>query len=226
MGNVHWDTHNTDYLPNGPRGYNRNGLMADQVKIFAGAVPEDLQTFAALSQLSQAEAKKFFVERTRIKKWRRTGILWWNLLDGWPQISDAVVDYYFTKKLAFTWLKRVQQPLILMLDELNDWGRDVVLGNDSRTSYRVLWQVEDGETGAEVLCGETESSANENAVVGRIRELAGEKRLYVLRWRVLDADGQPGGRDTTGVNHYIAGFPPFDGATLLRWAEIIKGLTE
>ena len=29
------------------------------------------------------------------------GILWWNVLDGWPQFSDAVVDYYFGKKLAY-----------------------------------------------------------------------------------------------------------------------------
>ncbi len=215
MGNRHWDTHNTDNLLNVPRGYNRNQLMADQVAILAGGVPEDLPTFSALSQLSQAEAKKFFVERTRLKKWRRTGILWWNLIDGWPQISDAVVDYYHVKKLAFTWLKRVMAPLCLLMDEREDWGRAIVLGNDSRTAYDVDWQVED-EDGTVMLAGHDHSPANENVTVGSLRELAGTQRLYVLRWQADDG--------TRGVNHCIAGFPPYDPAVLLRWAERVKGL--
>jgi beta-mannosidase len=49
------------------------------------------------SQISQAEADKFFIELSRMRKWQRTGILWWNLRDGWPIISDAVVDYYGRK---------------------------------------------------------------------------------------------------------------------------------
>ena len=109
--NSAWNTHDTDYLPHGERGYNRNRLMADQVKILFGREPEDLETFSRLSQIVQAEAKKFFVERTRIKKWRRTGIIWWNMLDGWPQISDAVVDYYFVKKRAFDYIRRVPRNL-------------------------------------------------------------------------------------------------------------------
>ena len=43
--------------------------------------------------------------------------LWWNLLDGWPQVSDAVVDHYFCKKLAYNYIKRSQQPVCLMFDE-------------------------------------------------------------------------------------------------------------
>jgi len=65
----------------------------------------------------QAEALKFFVESTRLRKWYTSGILWWNLLDGWPQFSDAVVDYYFAKKLAYHYLWRAQRPLLLCLSE-------------------------------------------------------------------------------------------------------------
>ena len=61
-------------------------------KLF-GAVPDDLETFALASQITQAEAKKFFIESTRLRKWRTSGILWWNVIDGWPQFSDAIVDY-------------------------------------------------------------------------------------------------------------------------------------
>jgi len=214
--NSAWDTHNTDNLMNVPRSYNRNRLMADQVAILLGEAPRDLETFSLFSQFSQAEAKKFFVERTRILKWRRTGIIWWNMLDGWPQISDAIVDYYFVKKLAFTWLQRVHTPVCLMMDELRDWEHDVVLSNDSREDAPVDWRVEDGETGALLLAGQTRVKANENAVTGSIRELAGTQKLYLLRWSV-------GGKHY--ANHYISGFPPFDSEKVLQWIHNIRALS-
>jgi beta-mannosidase len=189
--------------------------MHDQVDIYFGSVPEDLETFSLLSQVVQAEAKKFFIERTRIKKWRRTGIIWWNMIDGWPQISDAIVDYYYEKKLAYTWLKRVHTPVCLMVDELYDWGHDVVLGNDGRTDYMVKWSVEDGDTGEVLLSGETKSPANENVVVGNFREFAGAQKFYILKWSIDGVEQK---------NHYISGFPPYKAETLLGWAEKIKNL--
>lgn len=70
-----------------------------------GAVPDELDDFIAASQISQAEAKKFFIERIRIKKPYTSGVIWWNMQDGWPQMSDAVIDYFFEKNLHFTTLK-------------------------------------------------------------------------------------------------------------------------
>ncbi len=217
LNNSVWDTHNTDYLLRGQRGYNRIQLMHDQVRIFFGSVPDDLETFALLSQIVQAEAKKFFIERARIKKWRRTGIIWWNMIDGWPQISDAVVDYYYAKKLAYYYIRRVQQPVCLMMDELKDWTHDVVLGNDSREAHEVEFRVTDGETGEELLSGRRLVPANENLTVGRIREMAGEQRLYLLHYTV---DG------VAYANHYISGYPHFDPQRALHWVEIIRALPE
>lgn len=206
--NSAWDTHDTDYMPKGGRGYNRNQLMADQVKIFFGFVPDSLEEFSILSQVVQAEAKKFFVERTRIKKWRRTGVIWWNMLDGWPQISDAVVDYYFVKKRAFSYLKRVQEPICVMLDELVDWDHAVILGNDSRTSRTVSYELTDGDTGEVLLSGTAQSPANENVRACSLRVMAGEQRLILIKWT---ADGQE------YHNHYITGYPHFDAARMKKW---------
>jgi len=217
LNNSVWKTHNTDYLPKGERGYDRVALMTDQVAIFFGEVPEDLSAFSHLSQIVQAEAKKFFIERTRIKKWRRTGVIWWNMLDGWPQISDAVVDYYFTKKLAYHYIRRVQRPICLMLDELVDWTHAIVLGNDSCESKTVAWRVEDGDTGETLLSGVTRSPANENVTVGSIREMAGAQKLYILRWTI---DGRE------YANHYLAGFPHFRAEQVLKYVEIIRKLPE
>ena len=217
LNNSVWDTHNTDYLPSGARGYNRIQLMHDQVEMYFGMAPQDLETFSRLSQIVQAEAKKFFIERTRIKKWRRTGIIWWNMIDGWPQISDAVVDYYYAKKLAYHYIRRVQRPVCMMMDEQAGWTYDVVLGNDSRTPHEVSWRVEDGESGEILLEGKTFSPANENALLGRIRALPGMQKLYLLRYEV---DG------VQYANHFISGFPHFDAQRMLKWVEIIRKLPE
>ena len=98
--------------------------MADQIKELFGIEPDNLEDFALASQISQAEAKKFFVEMVRVKKWRRTGVLWWNVIDCWPQFSDAIVDYYFGRKLAYHYLKRVQQPVCLMVTEPENYIDD------------------------------------------------------------------------------------------------------
>ena len=217
LHNPVWDAHNTDYMPRGGRGYNRIQLMQDQVDLLFGQVPQDIHDFARLSQISQAEAKKFFIERTRIKKWRRTGVIWWNMLDGWPQISDAVVDYYYAKKLAYYYIKRVQRPIAVMMDETVDWGHQVILGNDSRESKRVQYKIWDGDTGEVCLAGECLSPANENVVLGTIRELAGRQRLYLITW---EADGRTFG------NHYISGYPAYDAKKMLQWVEKIASLPE
>ena len=196
-----WTTHNADYTLIRERGYDRNELMTNQVKVMFGEVPEDLDSYAIASQLSQAEAKKFFIETTRLKKWRRTGIIWWNLLDCWPQISDAVVDYYYEKKLAYTFIKRVQQPICLMMGESEAWKHNVTLGNDGCWSGEVKYTVEDGEDGRVLMSGSVWSGANENVYLGQLPSIPGEQRLYLLRWEI---DG------VAGCNHYVSGFVPFD----------------
>ena len=215
--NEEWDTHNTEYIHKSRRGYNRNELMGDQVKILFGSIPDTLEEFAIASQISQAEAKKFFIEMVRLDKWRKTGLIWWNLLDCWPQFSDAVVDYYFTKKLAYHYIKRVQQPICLMMTELESWNHRIVLGNDSQKEGPVTYQVEDGDTGEILLQGTVRSCANMNTEVGSIRSYPGCQKLYLLKW---EWDG------CSHANHYISGYVPFDLQRYKKWLQIIEKLPE
>ena len=85
--------------------------MDKQIRDLFGKSPQNLEDFSLESQICQAEALKFFIETARMNHPRQSGILWWNLIDNWPQFSDAVIDYYMTKKLAFYYIRRVQQPL-------------------------------------------------------------------------------------------------------------------
>lgn len=212
--NPEWRLHSTSPLPGTDLFDYRVELMAKQVRELFGEVPDNLEDFAFASQVSQAEAKKFFVEMFRSAKWRRTGILWWNLMDGWPQLSDAIVDYYFEKKLAYPFLKRSQMPLCLMLREPADWSQEIVACNDTREDVMLTYRIQDVQNGEVVAEGEGTASADQTTVLGRIPFSASWKRFYLLRWTSTL------GR---GVNHYLAGNPPFSLAAYRSW---LRGVEE
>ena len=62
-------------------------MLANEEKELFGVTPDNLEDFILSTQITQAEAKKFFVEMTRLNKWRSTGLIWWNVMDGWPQLN-------------------------------------------------------------------------------------------------------------------------------------------
>lgn len=116
-------------------------LAYNQVVTLFGEAAGKLDDFVRQSQISQAEAKKYFIEKFRIGKGKRTGILWWNLVDGWPQVSDAIVDYYYVKKLAYHYIKRSQQSVCLMFDEPEDGKIRLVGVNDLPEKAEITYRV-------------------------------------------------------------------------------------
>ncbi len=155
-------------------------LMADQIKELLGTVPDNLEDFILASQICQAEALKFFVEMTRLKKWKRTGIIWWNVMDGWPQFSDSVVDYYFGKKLAYHYIKRVQQPICLMIAEPENGHAGLFAGNDSREHVEGEYWIRDADTAEVLKEGRFVSYPNQNVGLGQIKISRGEQRMLLL----------------------------------------------
>ncbi|MBE6608046.1 MAG: hypothetical protein E7633_05790 [Ruminococcaceae bacterium] len=174
-------------------------LMASHIKTLFGKEFEDLDTFAAASQISQAEAKKYFIEKFRIERQWRTGILWWNLVDGWPQISDAVVDYYGAKKLAYSYIRRAQEALQLMCDEPSDGKISLCCVSDLQKSVKVKWSVSDIFDGREVLCGENEIMPHTTFSVGNIPYADETPHYYLMTWS-YEADGKV----LSGKNHFIS----------------------
>ncbi len=208
--NEEWLLHATSPVPGVDLYDYRVELMANQVRELFGQVPDDLDAFVAASQISQAEAFKFHIELFRTSKWRRTGILWWNLLDGWPQFSDAVVDYYGTKKLAYSYIKRAQQPLLIALREPQNWRQELVACNDTRQPLAVRYQL--SEVGSGQVLVESEATAKPDAVtvLGTVPHSQGAHRFYTLSWHSALGEGQ---------SHYLAGNPPFDLQQYLEWLE-------
>lgn len=213
--NKEWLLHSTDAVLSRGEAASRIELMSRQIVELFGAVPETLEDYALASQIVQAEAKKFFVELFRQKKWRTSGILWWNMLDGWPQMSDAIVDYYFTKKLAFHYLKRIHGEVCVIVGEPQDGRSDIVACNDSRVERQVTLRVVRGMERLVVLDTSFTLPANENLIVGNVEAPQDIQDMFFLEW---DADGK------RGVNHYLLGRPPFDFGTYRQWLELIRAV--
>jgi beta-mannosidase len=211
--NEQWLLHSTSPIPGVDIHDYRVELMASQVRVLFGSVPDTVEDFAYASQASQAEAMKFFVEMFRMGKWRRTGIIWWNLIDGWPQLSDAVVDYYFARKRAYHALKRSQLPICVMLREPSAGAQDLVVVNDTRDDIDVAFSVHDVDTGEELAAGTVTASADDVTALGRIPVSADTQRCYRLTWDT---------RLGSAWSHYLAGSPPFDLDRYRSWMERVE----
>lgn len=190
----------------------RIALMAKQIKALFGNVPSNIEDYVIASQISQAEADKFFIERFRIDKWNKTGIIWWNIADAWPQFSDAVVDYYLNKKLAYHFIKRSQADVCLICSEPENNEIRLVGCNDSREDEELEFRVFEITNGKsrEVCKGKGVIPAQSVSVLNIINYNGtdGEAKLYAMEW--ITSKGEK------GFNHYLAGKPPFDFHQLLR----------
>jgi beta-mannosidase len=215
QGNRNWQVHATDPVPGVSHMDYRVQLMADQIGETFGRVPEQPLPFVRASQVVQAEAKKYFIELFRSRKWRTGGLLWWNVMDCWPQFSDAVVDYYFTRKLAYTYIRRAQRPLCLCIGDPEDWSVPLFVCNDLPEPCQGTYTVTDADSDAVVAEGDLDAPANTTQRVARIRVSRGEQRLLLIRWKA---------GTESGVNHALVGTPPFDLDRYEAWLPLIAAL--
>ena len=183
------------------RDSRRNNLMTKQVGILFGDVPTALDDFIFASQSVQGEAVKYFIEMFRAGKFdTRTGILWWNIRDGWPIISDAVVDWYFRPKRAYWYIKRAQTDVCVMITDAADGAHPIVAVNDTRKPVKCKITVRDAASGKTVWRGSTKLEANGRAELARLERPKGQG-IWLIEYSV---DGAP-----TAHNHYLYGEPPF-----------------
>ena len=212
IDNTMWLAHATSLEDSKSAPYTyRIRLMADQVTtLFGNTVPNTLDDFAKASQISQAEAKKYFIERFRVSKWRRTGIIWWNLIDGWPQISDAVVDYYGIKKLAYSYIKRSQEPICMMFDEPKGNILPLHAVNEFDHDEMLKYEITDLTSGKTVVSSTALAEANSSVCVYKVEIKPEEKHFYLIKWEL---DGK------TYSNHYMTNLKDIDYTEYLGYIE-------
>ncbi len=186
---VHAASAQTEVVDN-PFAY-RLPLMILQVERIFGKASSNLSVFAKQSQISQAEAVKYFIENFRNKKWRKTGLLWWNVIDGWPQISDAIVDWYGVKKLAYAYIKRSQAPVCMACKEPADKKLTLTALNDTQEEQTLSYTVENLTTGQLVAQGEVTVGANATQPACELSEEP--YAFFLIKWK--SAQGE-------GVNHH------------------------
>ena len=174
---------------------------------FFGQIPDNLEDFALYSQITQAEGLKFFMERARSLKFEKmTGMLIWNLLDGWPQFSDAVVDYYGTPKLAYHALARSQEPVCLLFREPKNGSLDLVCANDTLAAQSFTYRITDVTNDKTITEGNGFVAANVTMPVCSIPYTGDETVVYLIEWTL---------GDKTYRNHYVSGKIPHDPQTIL-----------
>ncbi|MBQ6979567.1 MAG: hypothetical protein IJQ07_02870 [Clostridia bacterium] len=182
-------------------------FVIQHTKDLFGYIPDNLTDLVQMTQISQAEALKFFIERMRIKRQKDGGIIIWNLLDGYTQISDAIVDYYFRKKLAYYYIKRSQQRLCLMFDEpCPDLALYAV--NDNFSDEEIEYTVTNLEKNEVVLSGKATVKKESSEKIATIVENDLEKSMYLIEWTTQDGNKYK--------NHYFAKMPNIDYETYLN----------
>ncbi|MDR2765067.1 MAG: glycoside hydrolase family 2 [Tannerella sp.] len=205
--NDEWQTKASRYHRHATNTLERNNLMINQIRELFGEVPADLDKFIFASQTVQAEAMKYFVEFWRMGKFRRTGILWWNLRDGWPVISDAVTDYYNSKKMAYYYIKQVQGNACVMIGDAQDRNHPVVAVNDTRSEKQGTVTVRDLNTKEILFSGRFVIPVNGKTVAGYIPETA-VQGMWLIEY-TIDNQKQ--------TNHYLAGKAPFRLSDYEKW---------
>ena len=183
----------------------RNSLMTKQVNAVFGSVPTDLDDFIWQSQFVQGEAMKTFVEQFRGRKFRgKNGLIWWNVRDGWPQISDAVVDYWGGRKRAYETIRMVQQDELVMLYD----DHRAVAVNDRLYPVKGHATFTDHATGKVLLDTDYEVAANATADLGTV-PFSGQGVVDIA----YTCDG------LSLRNYFLYGEPPFDVDKVKEWVK-------
>ena len=207
--NSEWNLHSTDQA-NSP---DRVMLMHNQVMQIFGEVPDNISDYTLASQISQAEAKKFFIERVRRRQEDMGGIIWWNLLDGWPQMSDAVVDYYYSKKLAYSYIKRSSYPVITFVGEMDPNGHSIFTSNNTFNDAEVKCKITDIESGRVVFEREVVAPANTVNKIGFMNIKYSEKGMFLIEYTV---------NGKKQVNTYLYGYPAYDFDSYKKWLKVVE----
>lgn len=158
----------------------RTRLMVNQVNTLFVNDINNLKDFVMASQISQAEALKYFIERMRKDYKRNGGVIWWDIIDGWPQPADSVIDYYFCKKLSYYYIQRSQKPTCLMMNEDSD-GLNLYLVSSENKKHNISYEIFDGYTDEKITSGIVDSRPRDSFIVDKIN--VDRKTLLIIKYK-------------------------------------------
>ena len=176
---------------------------------------EDWKEMAFAVNLTAAEEFKFVAEYSRVNFPRKTGVLWWSLIDMWPMLFNvSVIDSEYGRKMPYYWLEKAQQDscLIFMKNESKDvW--ELYSSNCTSDTHLIEYSVTayDENGNCDVIAkGKYNQKENCSELLQCIAN-PDKPELWIAEWK-----------DNKNVyrNHAITGFSSIE--TMKLWAEIIS----
>jgi len=163
------------------------------IEYLFGEMPDNIEDIVKCSQIASAEGFKYFIERMRIRKDRKRGIMLWNMADGWPQLSEAFVDYYYDKKISYEYVKRSQQPLCIIMDE-TEKGVLLAAINDTGKTENLRYKVTNALTGE--IFYEGKCIVEANGLTNILYDDRKGRTFYKIEWTTDSGD--------CGANHFVS----------------------
>lgn len=176
--------------------------------------PDEWKDMALAVNLFSAEGYKEIIEYSRVMYPRKTGVLWWSLLDMWPMLFNvSVIDCEFKRKLPYYWIRQAQQDFALVgvRKELNGELSVYAVNNTlkvHKAKYSITAYDENGES-VQIASGMAEQKENSSDLIQRISNPA-KPQLWIIKW---EEDGK------SYMNHVLTGIPDFE--TVKKWVNII-----
>ncbi|HBE00882.1 MAG TPA: hypothetical protein DC049_00190 [Spirochaetia bacterium] len=198
-------------------GINDGRIMKNLVRTYftETITPDNFADFRLAVNAAAGDGYKFAVEYHRARKWDKTGLLWWSLIEMFPQAANkALVDYCFQKKMPYFWIKQAQQTCVIvgLLDEKK---RNVHLYavNDSLREFTACLQVSLYEVNSftpykKIIIQFSKNSSRYTGI-----KLSGRKHaLFLFEWEI---------DNIKYFNHCITGFPPYDFNRYKEWCAVL-----
>ena len=145
-----------------------------------------------------------------------SGLTLWNLIDCWPQFSDAIVDYYYNKKLAYSYVKRLQSNVLVQVSEPESIQQGAIISNYSIRAAAGHYRIYDADTNEIFDERDFRIQANETLNMPPRPITFGKQRMLLIEWTLEDG--------TKGCNHALCGFPNFNFDQYKSWLKKIAAL--
>ena len=176
--------------------------------------PDEWKDMVMAVNIFSAEGFKEIIEYSRVVFPRKTGVLWWSLIDMWPMLfNQSVIDCDYKRKLPYYWIRQAQQDFVLAgvrkdLDgELSIYAINNTL-DIHKAEYTITAYNENGEAKL-IASGIAEQKENSSDLIQRIAETQAPQ-LWIIKW-------QENGK--TYMNHVLTGMADFE--TMRKWVKII-----
>ena len=204
-----WSLHSAD---NQGRLHRVKHLLKN-VRIMFGEIPQKRSEMVEASQYYQAENAKYVIENMRAQKPDKSGVIWWNLLDGWPGNTEAVVDWYFQKKKAFDVIARSHKPFSLMIFENENGTKSLVAVNDTLQAKQTEYRIIDADSKEVLYEGQIKVEGNGKIAIPLCDAVYFEQRLWIIEWTE---------NGVKQFNHYLCGNPVYALEKMRRWYGILE----